>query len=121
MQIIEDAVREICRWRRPLRNCAATAIPICRAFTAAVRGPSPPAGRTWTPQQEQALAKIINIDETRRVWMGSLEITELIRRRLAHDFLARAFGISVSGVSSCPARSGEWKRQRVSGSTSTPN
>jgi len=38
--------------------------------------------RVWTPEQERALAKIIKIDETRRVWMGSLEITELIRRRL---------------------------------------
>jgi len=47
----------------------------------------------WTPQQEQALAKIINIDDVRRVWMGSLEITELIRRRLAHE-------ISSLGVSS---------------------
>ena len=48
---------------------------------------------TWTPQQEQALAKVVNIDEVRRVWMGSLEITELIRRRLAHE-------ISSPGVSS---------------------
>ena len=47
----------------------------------------------WTPQQERALAKIINIDDIRRVWMGSLEITELIRRRLAHE-------ISSLGVSS---------------------
>jgi hypothetical protein len=48
---------------------------------------------TWTPQQEQALAKVVNIDEVRHVWMGSLEITELIRRRLAHE-------ISSLGVSS---------------------
>ena len=48
---------------------------------------------TWTPRQEQALAKLVNIDEVRRVWMGSLEITELIRRRLAHE-------ISSPGVSS---------------------
>ncbi|MGB8369317.1 MAG: DUF4912 domain-containing protein [Limisphaerales bacterium] len=48
---------------------------------------------TWTPQQEQALAKVVNIDEVRRVWMGSLEITELIRRRLARE-------ISSPGVSS---------------------
>jgi hypothetical protein len=48
---------------------------------------------TWTAQQEQALAKIINIDEGRRVWMGSLEITELIRRRLTQE-------ISSLGVSS---------------------
>jgi len=47
----------------------------------------------WTPRQEQALTKIINIDDVRRVWMGSLEITELIRRRLAHE-------ISSLGVSS---------------------
>jgi hypothetical protein len=47
----------------------------------------------WTPQQEQALAKVVNIDEVRRVWMGSLEITELIRRRLPHE-------ISSLGVSS---------------------
>jgi hypothetical protein len=50
-------------------------------------------GATWTPQQEQALAKVVNIDEVRRVWMGSLEITELIRRRLAHE-------ISSAGISS---------------------
>ena len=48
---------------------------------------------TWTPRQEQALAKVVNVDEVRRVWMGSLEITELIRRRLAHE-------ISSPGVSS---------------------
>jgi hypothetical protein len=47
----------------------------------------------WTPRQEQALAKVVNLDEVRRVWMGSLEITELIRRRLAHE-------ISSLGVSS---------------------
>ena len=52
---------------------------------------------SWTPEQERALAKIINIDDVRRVWMGSLEITELIRRRLAHEISsmgASAFGIS---------------------------
>ena len=48
---------------------------------------------TWTAQQEQALAQIIKIDDGRRVWMGSLEITELIRRRLTQE-------ISSLGVSS---------------------
>jgi uncharacterized protein len=52
----------------------------------------------WTPQQEQALAKIINIDDVRRVWMGSLEITELIRRRLAHEI--SSLGASQFGISS---------------------
>jgi hypothetical protein len=47
----------------------------------------------WTAQQERALAGVVNIDEGRRVWMGSLEITELIRRRLVQE-------ISSLGVSS---------------------
>ncbi|HWD92709.1 MAG TPA: DUF4912 domain-containing protein [Verrucomicrobiae bacterium] len=37
---------------------------------------------TWTPAQERALAEVISMDHVRRVWMGSLEITELIRRQL---------------------------------------
>lgn len=36
----------------------------------------------WTPEREQALAEIISMDSVRRVWMSSLEITELIRRHL---------------------------------------
>ena len=52
----------------------------------------------WTQEQETALAKIIAIDDSRRVWMGSLEITELIRRRLAQEM--SSFGISSLGISS---------------------
>jgi hypothetical protein len=55
---------------------------------------------TWTPQQEQALAKVVNLDEVRRVWMGSLEITELIRRRLAHEISSLGISSLSSGVSS---------------------
>jgi hypothetical protein len=36
----------------------------------------------WTPAQEKALGEVISIDHMRRVWIGSLEITELIRRQL---------------------------------------
>jgi hypothetical protein len=39
----------------------------------------------WTPEQELALSSIISMDRVRRVWMGSLEITELIRRRLQQE------------------------------------
>ena len=42
------------------------------------------AGR-WTAAQERALAQVITMDAVRRVWMGSLEITELIRRQLAQE------------------------------------
>ena len=36
----------------------------------------------WTHEQERALAELVTMDSVRRVWMGSLEITELIRRHL---------------------------------------
>ncbi len=59
---------------------------------------------TWTPEQEAALAKIIAVDESRRVWMGSFEITELIRRRLAQAISSFGFisslGVSSLGISS---------------------
>jgi hypothetical protein len=71
---------------------------------------SEPAGkpgslRVWTPEQEKALARIINIDQTRRVWMGSLEITELIRRRLAQEVASpvTAFGMGAPGIVPAPA------------------
>jgi hypothetical protein len=44
----------------------------------------------WTPAQEHALAQIISIDEVRRVWMGSLEITELLRRSLEREISSQA-------------------------------
>jgi hypothetical protein len=37
---------------------------------------------TWTPEQEKALAEVVSMDQVRRVWVGSLEITELVRRQL---------------------------------------
>ena len=46
----------------------------------------------WTAEQERALGRVVSMDQVRRVWIGSLEITELIRRRLDH-------GISSLGVS----------------------
>jgi hypothetical protein len=57
----------------------------------------PPA--EWTPAQEQALARVISMDHVRRVWMGSLEITELIRRRLVQELASAAaaqFGFPTS-------------------------
>ncbi|HEU6447908.1 MAG TPA: DUF4912 domain-containing protein [Verrucomicrobiae bacterium] len=64
----------------------------------------------WTPEQEKALAKIIAIDQTRRVWMGSLEITELIRRRLAQEI--SSLGISSFGVSSFSSPIGGMEKQK---------
>lgn len=39
----------------------------------------------WTPAQERALAEVVSMDQVRRVWMGSLEITELIRRQFERE------------------------------------
>ena len=39
----------------------------------------------WTSEQERALAEAISMDEVRRVWIGSLEITELVRRQLVRE------------------------------------
>ncbi len=64
----------------------------------------------WTPQQEQALAKIVNIDAVRRVWMGSLEITELIRRKLAHEI--SSMGVSSFGISSLSSPFGGMERAK---------
>jgi uncharacterized protein len=80
-------------------------LPLAQAVEELRRGGHPELPRingtpvsTWTPQQEQALAKVIAIDDVRRVWMGSLEITELIRRRLAREI--SSLGVSQFGVSS---------------------
>ena len=52
----------------------------------------------WTPEQEQALAELINIDQVRRVWIGSLEITELIRRKVVGELSSRAAAQMASPV-----------------------
>ena len=55
------------------------------------------AGR-WTAEQERALAELVRLDAVRRIWMGSLEITELIRRKLHEElFSAAAAQFSIPG------------------------
>lgn len=53
----------------------------------------------WTAAQERALAEVISMDHVRRVWIGSLEITELIRRQVGHEISsigAAQFGLPTS-------------------------
>ena len=106
MQIIEEAVRDNIPLAQAIEELRRAGHPDLPRFAHSIHSPviAPGPTRQWTPEQEKALAKIISIDETRRVWMGSLEITELIRRRLAHDVTSpvRAFGISSPGISSSP-------------------
>ena len=94
MQIIEDAVRDHLPLAQAIEELRRHGHPDLPRLAPS----EPTTTRVWTPQQEQALAKIVSIDETRRVWMGSLEITELIRRRLAHEI--SSLGVSSFGVSS---------------------
>jgi hypothetical protein len=91
MEIIKAAVRDNLPLAQAIEELRHNGHPDLPRVTTA-----PPS--TWTPQQEQALSKVVNIDKVRRVWMGSLEITELIRRKLAHE-------ISSLGVSSFSASS----------------
>jgi hypothetical protein len=112
LELIKAAVYEnlpLAQALEELRRAGYPDLPRITALTAA------PAPARWTPQQEQALAKIINIDEVRRVWMGSLEITELIRRKLAHEISslgASQFGISSAGVSSLSSPFGGMERAK---------
>jgi hypothetical protein len=45
-------------------------------------------GRPWKQEQQAALKRLIHIDERRRVFLGSIEITELVRRQLEVEELA---------------------------------
>jgi hypothetical protein len=44
----------------------------------------------WTPAQEKALAAVVSLDAARRIWIGSVEVTELIRRQLEHGISSPA-------------------------------
>ena len=114
MQIIEEAVQNnipLAQAIEELRRAGHPDLPKFNSFAASAENFFPPTSppsaprpvrAAWTPQQEQALARIINIDQSRRIWMGSLEITELIRRQLSADVSSptTAFGNSSLGLTS---------------------
>jgi uncharacterized protein len=72
----------------------------------------------WTSEQERAMAELVTMDSVRRVWMGSLEITELIRRQLQQQIssaMAAEFSIPSSwsgAVGSVTSPYGRAERQR---------
>jgi hypothetical protein len=106
MEIIKAAVRDnlpLARAIEELRHAGHPDLPRART--------TPPA--QWTPQHEQAMAKIVSVDPMRRVWMGSLEITELIRRRLAHEI--SSLGSSQFGVSSLSSPFGGGGAEKAKG------
>jgi hypothetical protein len=105
MEIIKAAVRDNLPLAQAIEELRRNGHPDLPRVTAATTPIS-----TWTPQQEKALTKIINIDEVRRVWMGSLEITELIRRKLAHEI--SSLGVSSFGGSSLSSPFGGIERTK---------
>jgi len=83
LQMVKSAVSEhvpLVEVLRELRQQGAKGLP----------APERVATAKWTPQQDEALAQVVSIDSVRRVWMGSLEITELIRRKLEQEISSQA-------------------------------
>jgi len=107
MEIIKNAVCENLPLAQAIEELRRHGHPDLPRVTASSPSPFPAA---WTPQQEKALSEIINIDEVRRVWMGSLEITELIRRKLAHEI--SSLGVSSLGVSSLSSPFGGMEKSK---------
>lgn len=74
--------------------------------------------KDWTPAQERALAAIVTVDEVRRVWIGSMEITELVRRQFEKEISSQAaaqFGLPPSplgGASISSPFGGEERREK---------
>lgn len=64
-----------------LRSQGHKELPAPLAAAPPAREDQPPP-RPWTPEKARALAEMVSIDDVRRVWVGSLEITELVRRHL---------------------------------------
>ena len=106
MQIIEDAVRDNMPLAQAIEELRRAGHPDLPKLSHSIYSPIKISGlgKTWTPEQEKALARVIKIDETRRIWMGSLEITELIRRRLSQDVASptTAFGDAAGSSPTSP-------------------
>ncbi len=77
-EIVKSAAgknRSLARDIEKLRADGHPALPRAAAF----------ASGTLTPAQERALTEAVSVDKIRRVWIGSLEVTELVRGKLFSD------------------------------------
>jgi uncharacterized protein len=118
-----DVVRELIPENVPLieaiqqlRAGGSAEIPELPAIAVA----TPPVEAEWTPAQTEALAKVIAMDNARRVWVGSLEITELVRHRLQEEIssitaaqLARGGAEAPAAVVSSPFGAAKPERRRA--------
>ena len=86
-----------------LRNEGYPDLPLLVPTPSSIPGIQPPA---WTPAQEHALAQVLSMDEVRRVWIGSLEITELLRRQLQRGISSAGLPVSGPGPGEVAGSSG---------------
>ena len=59
--------------------------------------------KPWTPTQERALAEVINMRQIGHVSVGSMDITELVRRELQHNFSSVMAALGGSSSMSSPS------------------
>jgi hypothetical protein len=98
LSLVKGAVHEHMPLVRALEDLRAQGHADLPVFRGATGRPA-----TWTEAQERALADVVSMDRVRRVWMGSLEITELIRRKALLELSSQsAVPTSPSGISSLP-------------------
>ena len=83
LELVKEAVRENVPMALALQELRAAGHPELPTTFA-------PAAGTWTPAQERALAEVVSMDRVRRIWMGSMEITELIRRQVVQELASMA-------------------------------
>ena len=85
-QTLQDTVKEFIKENIPLVRAVLKSSPEEQAQNPAQAETQKP----WPLSKATELAKMVTIDNLRRVWMGSLEITELIRRRLQEEVSSMA-------------------------------
>lgn len=56
----------------------------------------------WSPARAHALAEIVRVDDSRRVWIGSLEVTEMVRRHLKHEITSPAPVMEAAEAAAAP-------------------
>lgn len=83
LQLVKTAVRDNVPLMEAIQQLRATGLVNLPDQRSAGAG-------SWTPEQEQALSQVVSMDSVRRVWMGSLEITELIRRQFLQEMSSQA-------------------------------
>ena len=77
-----EAIKQVALEHRPL---AEALFQLREKGHRGLPGPAQFTPGRWSPEQERALAEVVNMDEVRRVWIGSLEVTEMVRRQLSKE------------------------------------